>query len=238
MLRHLLTNLSNYIQNKPVSGYLYVPFTKDELTDTVKKSIEEFKDHSSKIYTIIYYQQFDLSQLPEGTKIYIMGHGLDISPNRNKFTLLNDPKLPYEELQNLLFSDWSYSISGGKQAISIDTIAKRIKEDGLLNANNIHMKLWNCDPNNKAHAIAKRFIDHFKDSQNTYRVDYYLNRFLTNPLIKDGHLHKWASIETGNPVGTVRASAIRQSLFNKVQIQEGNIGVCKLPSRIDLTKSR
>lgn len=222
MLRMTCALLSQYFQTQkpePIDGYLYLPFTKDELSDDMIKITEEFKTNSTNTeknqkFEILYHGQCDLSRLPKNAKLYVLGHGMNISPDKKLSSLLSDPDFKYDRVKHLSFHDWAYSISSKKTAISIDNVATRMIADGLLSAEDIHIKLWFCDMNYKAHGIAERFIAHLKDSQNTYRVDYYLNNFLSVPTMKNHETHKWGYTDKAFTNYT-RASSVRESLFNK-----------------------
>ncbi|ARG97674.1 hypothetical protein [Legionella micdadei] len=209
----------------PVNGYLYVPFNENELSLAVIKDINLFKYRSESIYKkkdliILYHNECDLSTLPPNAKIYVMGHGIDCHPDRKKSSVLENQDLPYDEVKHLPFCDWAYAVSGGKKAITIDDIAERMIADGLLSTDYLNIKLWFCDVNNKAYAIAKRFVEHFHGYLNTFKIDYYPNNSLYSPSIREHEMHKWARNEKTGQV--VRASIIRQSLFSNNPSSETN----------------
>ncbi|WP_193786695.1 hypothetical protein, partial [Legionella israelensis] len=179
--------------------------------------VKIFKENNNELkgknFKILRYGECDLSSLPRNSKLYVLGHGNNVNPNRMWCSTIADPTVPYSAIKHLPFDDWGYAVSAGKKFISIDTVAHRMKEDGLSESNNLSVKLWFCDPYYKAYAIAKRFIEHFKDSGVNLRVDYYLNRLLYTLTIKDGQIHKWArNAEYGN---VNRASSVRKSLYCK-----------------------
>jgi hypothetical protein len=204
-----------------IDGYLYVPFAREEQSDEFRQLVEDFQacaagGDKSKNFAIIYYGQEGLSDIPNKSKIYVLGHGMEVAPDKKVMTLFADPSLPYNQLKALPFSDWAYAVTGGNQAISIDTVAKRMIEDGLLNVYEATIKLWFCDPNQKAEFIAKTFLSHFKDFRHAYRVDYYLSQMLHSPCLKDGSKHKW-SVQADKKEIVVRASSVRSSLFSYQQ---------------------
>ncbi|WP_454781691.1 hypothetical protein [Legionella sp. WA2022007384] len=212
-----LNNICNYLKT-PIDGYIYVPFKEDEISENVKKDIQTFRDNSAsrfknKNFIILFHNQCDLSTIAPNTKIYVLGHGIDCHPDRKLSSVLNNPNLPYEELKYLPFHEWVYAVSGGKKVITIDDISKRMIADGLTKTDSIIIKLWFCDPSNKAYIIARRFLEGFANYSNSLRVDYYENKILYSPAIRDGEMRKWARDEKTNQV--VRASSIRESLFSK-----------------------
>lgn len=202
---------------------IYIPFTRDELCADTVKNIEEFTTNSaSKGEHLIelYHGECNLSCLSKNSKIYVLGHGLDVQPNRKWSVAIADDKLPYDQLKHLPFYQWAYSITGGKNAISIDTVAERMIADGLLESDHLKIKLFFCDLNNKAEIIAKNFLSNFKDCNNSFTVDYYPNHNLYNPNEWNGKIHKWAiDNSTGN---LVRASSIKQSFFSKKYSNDAN----------------
>ena len=206
-----------FLTEVQVDGYLYVPFKKDELSEEVLKDIKEFKSlsaskYKNKKFVIVFHGETDLSTLPPKTKIYILGHGANISPNQRHDSAIDKVNVSYDEIKHLPVPEWAYAIYGGKKAISIDTVAERMIKDGLLKTNNIIIKLWFCDPNNRAFAIAKRFIQNFEAYPNIFRVDFYFNRILYSPTIWSGEMHKWARNEKTDEL--TRASEIKESLFS------------------------
>ncbi|CDZ77186.1 hypothetical protein BN59_01468 [Legionella massiliensis] len=212
--------LSHYGKNyfygrEPADGYLYVPFKQDELSEKTLDDIKTFKKnskHQGKKFKILYHEHCDLTSLPINSTIYVLGHGLDCEPGGKSFARMTNPALAYDLVKHLPFHDWAYSISGGKAAIPIDEVANRMIADGALNTDYANIKLWFCDVNDKALSIAKRFMEHFENYATPLKVDYYPNHMLTNPLIKDGEMHKWGRNEETKEV--VRPSTIRQSLFS------------------------
>lgn len=212
----MLRKFFELFNEKESNRYLYVPFKQEEMSEEFVTNVKEFKKHSESIhknksFTILYAGECHLSVLSPYSKVYVLGHGIDLSPDKTWNAVLQDPSLPYHQLKHLPFTDWAYAVAGGKKAISIDMIAKRMIEDGLSDAKHINVKLWFCDVNAKAYAISKRFVEHFIKYKNELRVDYYLNHFLYTPTIRDKEMHKWAKSKTTNEV--IRASQIRQSLF-------------------------
>lgn len=205
--------------------YIYVPFRKDEVSQDYIDSVIEFQETSiknkEKKFIIIWYGECSLFNLPDNSNTYVMGHGIELSPDSMYNSALTSLKIPYSKLKSMPFFDWAYSIYGGKGVISIDTVAKRMIDDGILGTNNITIKLYFCDPNYKAYAIAKRFISHFSDYENNFRVDYYMGKDLYNPYKLGSEVHKFAyKDEKADPKGPVRASLIRKSLFNNKALND------------------
>jgi hypothetical protein len=208
--------------SSPIDGYVYIPFARDEISEDVLADANKFIASSASPFTrknlkLFCYGDRDLSTLPPDSKIYVMSHGLDISPDKKFSALFDSPTVVNTpELQTLQYSDWAYSIWGGKKVISIDTVANRMINDGILGLKKPTIKLWICDPNCKAEAIAKKFISHFKDKDIQMKVDYYLNHSLTYhcimPDMREAGMHRWAINNSTESI--VRASSIRQSLFN------------------------
>ena len=198
----------------PVVGYIYVPFTKDELSQDFIDLAWGFKTESGragKKYSVIYYGEKALAELPKNAKIYVLGHGIDLSADTKWQSAMLDPSTPYEKLKGLPFSDWAYALTAGKTAISIDTIAERMKADGLLESDGLIIKLFFCDFNQKAFALAKRFMSNLEGSKPSYRIDYYLNQKLLTPVEESGTAHKLAEDSTTHT--RVRASLTRKSLY-------------------------
>lgn len=208
MLHNIETNLNDDV--------IYIPFTRDELCEQMVRNIQQFVENSAKNnkhYMVLFHGECNLSYLAQNAKIYVLGHGIDIRQPRKWSVVIADENLPYEALKYLPFYDWAYSITAGKKAISIDTVARRMIEDGILEADHLRIKLFFCDVNNKADIIAKRFLSHFKDSNNTFTIDYYFGHKLYNPNDLNGEIRKWA--ENAHTGKLVKASSIKQSLFTQ-----------------------
>lgn len=207
-----------------VSHYLYVPFISSELSDEVIADIEDFKKGGAlqrKEYTILYHSYCDLSQLEKNAKVFVLGHGIDLSPDRKLSVAIRELEDNYELVKHLPYSDWSYSISGGAKAISIDTVAQRMIFDGLLKSDQINIKLWFCDENHKAYFMAKRFLDNFENITNDFRVDYYFNKLLRSPRLINGKRYKAAYDPKTSQ--SVKASSIKQSLFSRQDLHKDEI---------------
>ncbi|WP_454785071.1 hypothetical protein [Legionella sp. WA2024007413] len=238
-LKEVFDNICNHYLKNPVDGYIYVPFREDELSEKVKKDIQTFKNNNAsrfknKNFIILLHNQCDLSTLPPNTKIYVLGHGIDCHPDRKLSSVLDNPNLPYEELKHLPFHDWPYCVSGGKKAVTVEDISKRMIADGITQTDNITIKLWFCDPNNKAYIMAKRFLEGFADYPTSIRVDYYENKILYSPCIREGEMHKWARNETTTLVE--RASSIRESLFFKPDTLENQTEIAACNDLVEETR--
>lgn len=216
MNSHSKTKVNN---NQSIDGYLYIPFKGNEISedyinmidDFLKGSAGEFKNKS---FMVLFHGKCNLAELPENSKIYIMAHGYDISPNKKTEALLMNFDLPYDDLKHIPVPDWAYAVSAGARAVTIDTIANRMIEDGLLGLNTAQIKLWFCDKHNKAQAFAKRFCEPFKEYSNNFRVDYYQNQFLYNYVQTTNGMHKGA-VDASNPIEIERASKVREAFFTK-----------------------
>ncbi|WP_182351810.1 hypothetical protein [Legionella sp. PC1000] len=211
----------------------------NEISEKMRKDIQTFRDNSAsrfknKNFVILYHNTCDLANLAPNTKIYVLGHGIDCYPDRKLSSTLDNPNLPYEELKHLPFHDWAYTVSGGKKAITIDEISKRMIADGLTKTDSITIKLWFCDPSNKAYIIARRFVEGFANYSNSLRVDYYENKILYSPTIRDGEMHKWARDEKTGQV--VRASSIRASLFSKNHSDENETNMQACNEQVEETR--
>jgi hypothetical protein len=210
---------------KPLDGCVYVPFTREELTQDFIDIAFSFKKKSiqgGKNYSVIFYGDKALGVLPKGAKVYVLGHGMNLSPDWTYRTAMMSFEEDYEShfyaLKGIPFSDWAYAVRAGKQAVSISVIAERMKEDGLFKADSLIIKLYFCDLNTKASQIAERFKEHLEGAEHRYRIDYYLNQLLHAPSEESDVIHKMADDAlTGEEK---RASLTRDSLFFKPKEKE------------------
>jgi len=191
-------------------NYIYLPFLKSECSENTLNRARKFKEKNSttsesenKTYKFIIYRKDTLSNLPPKSKLYVAGLGIDLSSE----------KLDRSILEHIPGNQHIYSISGGKKAITVETLVKRMVEDGLLESDNLTIKLWFGDCDNKASLMADEFTNRLQDyhSKNTFTIDYYPNAILYPPSTHGGKKHKWAvDMQSGE---RIMASKVRQSLF-------------------------
>ena len=211
MLRSML-----FSYPEAVDGYLYVPFTEEEMGATFEELIEKFRDNfersnKDKTLEVAYYGSKGLIDLPKKAKVYVLAHGTEVSLDLTWPATMPDPVALFDQLKAIPLVEWPYAVTSGKKAISIDTIALRMIEDGLLASDQITIKLWFCDLTQKALAIAEKFSRSLKNSRNTYRIDYYPNQSLSIPLQEKDGMHKRAKDSRTQAI--LRASCTRYSLF-------------------------
>lgn len=177
--------------------------------------VQEFVQASQfkkKPVEVLFHGQCALSALPVDANIYVLGHGIDLRPDGNHRGVMQYSLL-FHMLESVAFGDWAFSVSGGLGAVAIDTVAERMMADGLSALEQASIKLWFCDPNNKAAAMAKKFQSRLDGLSGRFRIDYYPGHTLYNPSIHRGVMRKWVLNEKENESEPVRASQIRQSFF-------------------------
>lgn len=198
-------------------NYIYFPFLKNECSERMLERLWEFKKKNAKSmkdgdksYHILIYAKGkifadgkNLSSLPLGAKIYVIGLGIDLTSVDRKGSLLKH--LPEGEHQ--------YAVSGGEQAVSIKTIAERMITDGLLESKNFTIKLWFGDCNNRAELIANKFTDCLQkyDLKSKFTIDYYPNAILHAPHTHEGKKRHW--VIDSKTEERKRASKMRYSLL-------------------------
>ncbi|WP_133132156.1 hypothetical protein [Legionella sp. W10-070] len=196
--------------------FIYVPTKKSEMPSDERVCLHDWlKEENQKSVIVSYYGDRGLKDIPSHSKIYVFMHGTDVSAN--PFARGIDPELAssFESLSGHL------KITDGKNDITITSLADRMIADGLFDnpRKYLRIKLFQCDPVNKASILAKTFLNRItkhplaKDS--TIRVDYYPNHNVTIPYGYNGKNkpHKYAEKENESN-SDVRASQIRRSLYS------------------------
>lgn len=185
--------------------YIYLPFIKKECSDAMLQEVLLCKQYAREIgvegshYQFIAYGGKQLSNLPPNSRIYIIGDGVGLSSIRI-----------HEE-------DKDKCLSGGRQAITVNTLVERMIRDGLLDSDLLTIKLWFSDYRDNAVRIAEKFKTclEMHQAKNRFFIDCYPGHSLCIPLLQQVRQqyekHQWAvNIETE---ACKRASTVRWSLF-------------------------
>lgn len=200
-----------FFKKPKIDGYLYIPFLKDELSTHFLMQAFNFQELSArqgKHFEIIRYNHFDFSGLEKFSKVYVLGHGTDLELGKSSYRLSFKT---YNLLKNIPFEDWPFTISSKEAFITIDELAKRMISDNLLAADQINIKLWFCDPAEKAHFLAKRFAKYLAKSNHNFEIDYYPGYELFTPKQYNGEQHKFTSKNDKKKL--IRSSTIQKSIY-------------------------
>ncbi|KTD17262.1 hypothetical protein [Legionella jordanis] len=198
--------------------YLYVPTKQSEMPQKESEALQiwiEAEAQKGRQVKVTYYGQKGLMDIPDHSKIYLFMHGTNVSANP-LVSQINDPELvsSFPSLSGFL------KVSDGKNEIKITDVADRMKEDGLFfkPRNYLRIKLFQCDPINKARIIAEAFFIRLKRiggdvvNASNIRIDYYPAHFVGVAQENNRIHHKYATKGIVKNFD-VRASSIRNSLY-------------------------
>lgn len=195
--------------------YLYIPISEKSLTQEGRKLVTAWLANEKKENIILTYAgKKGLNRLPPNAKIYVLMHGTITKPSPLAKKLDLSLTASFPSLSGHL------AVTDGKNSINMQQLAKNMIDDGLFNNfNSLKIKLYFCDPINKAKSLADAFMQILKTdnrhANGNIRVDYYPDHLLWTPSKQAGenkiHRHISKSI---NQASVIRASTIRSSVYS------------------------